>query len=282
MINGSTQIVGIFGYPIEHSVSPIIQNAAFVAANLNYVYLPFSVKPEHLFRAVSAIRALNLVGVNVTIPHKEAVAEFLDELHSSAKTIGAVNTIHYRNGKLIGYNTDGKGFITSLMKDGKFNPLGKKAVLLGAGGVARALAAMLAQSGIIHLTITNRTKKKAEILANRLKKFFSIPISVVGLNSAELFWAIKDADILLNATSVGMKPKEKTIINSRALHRQLFIYDVIYKQTPLLELGKKVGAKTLNGLGMLIYQGAESFEIWTGKKAPLEVMRHDFTFSYRR
>ncbi|MFH1259039.1 MAG: shikimate dehydrogenase [Elusimicrobiota bacterium] len=272
-IDGHTRLVGIFGYPVEHTLSPVLQNAAFAARNLNFVYLPYLVKPEHLFRAVSSIRALNMVGVNVTIPHKEAVVEFLDELHASAKIVGAVNTIHYRNNKLTGYNTDGKGFLDSLIHEGKFSPSGKKAVLLGSGGVARALAAVLAEQGIKKLTIANRTPKKAEILASRLKRFFSIPITVTGLNSADLNSAIEEADILLNATSVGMSLPEKILIHSRALHRRLFVYDVVYQDTPLLRAAKKIGAKTLNGMGMLIYQGAESFEIWTGKKAPLEAMR---------
>jgi len=254
-VSGETKIIGIFGYPVTHSLSPLFQNAAFEALGLNFVYLPFLVKPEDLKGAVESIKFLNMVGVNVTIPHKKKVLVYLDELSSEAKMMGAVNTICYRDDKLIGYNTDGKGFISSLTKEGKFNPQGKRALILGAGGAAWAISFALIEAGVKRLSIANRTIKKAEILLERLKEF------------------LNEVDLLINATSVGMHPEDSLLINPKLLAPHTFVYDVVYnKKTKLLKAAEDRNLPCLGGLGML-NQGAYSFEIWTHKKAPLKEMK---------
>lgn len=271
-INGKSKISGIFGQPIEHTLSPAMHNAAFAAVGLNWVYLPFLVKPEDLAKATMAIRALNFAGINVTTPHKEAVTEFIDDLDARAKKIGAVNTIRNMNGKLIGYNTDGSGFLTSLRNIGRFEPRGKKAVVIGAGGAARAIVLTLAEAGTRRIVIVNRTKQKAEILTRRIRKFFDCETFAIGLpESRAFFWSVKEADILINATTVGTKNSEM-LVNPNSIHKNLLVYDLIYRDTPLVQLARKKNARTMNGKWMLLFQGMESFEIWTGKKAPLKVM----------
>jgi shikimate dehydrogenase len=273
-INGKTKFVGIIGSPIEHTLSPVMHNAAFEKLRLNWVYTPFLVAQEHLANAIMGIKALGLVGINITVPHKESAMEFLDEFDEDARQIGAVNTVLNKNGKLIGYNTDCYGFITALQKDGKFDPAGKKAVLVGAGGAAKAVAVGLAKSGAAKITVFDTVKSKAQILTEKLRKEFSVTANYFdAVETTSLFWSIKESDILINATPIGMKPNDRLIVPPRSLHEGLFIYDVIYSNTPLIKLAKKRKLRARNGLGMLLYQAAKSFEIWTGKKAPIEVMK---------
>jgi shikimate dehydrogenase len=274
-IAGSAQIFGIMGHPIEHTLSPVMHNAAFEAMGVHAVYVPFQVKPEDLGKATMALRALNVSGVNVTLPHKGAVIEFLDELDQSAKQIGAVNTIVHRNHKLYGYNTDGAGFILSLRKDGHFDPSGKKAVILGSGGAAAAVAMALADAGVRRIVIANRNKTRAEVLTKRVQKHFERETIPVALDeSRALYWLIKESDLLVNATSVGLSGNERLTINPNSLHPKLFVYDLVYRDTALLKMAKRKGLKTLDGLGMLVSQGARSFELFTGKRAPFRVMRN--------
>jgi shikimate dehydrogenase len=273
-VSGNTQLFGIMGNPVEHSLSPAMHNAAFEALGIPAVYVPFSVKKEDLGKATMALRALNISGVNVTIPHKGAVIEFLDELDTSAKQIGAVNTIVQKNGKLHGYNTDGSGFMLSLRKDGHFDPAGKKAVILGAGGAAAAVAMSLAGAGIRRLVIANRNKSRAEVLAKRVQKHSDRETLPVALDEARaLYWLIRESDLLVNATAVGLVANERPNINPNSLHPKLFVYDLVYRETALLKGAKRRGLKTLDGLGMLVSQGARSFELFTGKRAPFRVMK---------
>ena len=275
-ISGKTKIVGIFGYPVAHSLSPLFQNAAFKALGIDFVYLPFLVKPEDLKIAVKSIKSLNIVGVNVTIPHKKKVLAYLDEVSPEAKMMEAVNTICFRDGKLIGYNTDGKGFISSLTGEGEFNPRGERALVLGAGGAAWAISFALIEAGVRRLSITNRTKRKAEVLLNHLTKFFrdKCEIMLVDFDKVNSSTVMNNIDLLINATSVGMHPEDPLLVNPELLTPHTFVYDVIYnRKTKLLKAAEEKGLPCLGGLGMLIYQGAYSFEIWTHKKAPLKKMR---------
>ncbi|MFZ3064395.1 MAG: shikimate dehydrogenase [Nitrospirota bacterium] len=276
-ITGKTKIVGIFGYPVEHTFSPLMHNAAFSALGLDYSYIPFEVRPEDLKRAVEGIRALNIRGVNITVPHKEAVIKYLDELSKEAKLIGAVNTIENKGGKLIGHNTDGRGFIKSLLDDAKTRVKGKSVLLLGAGGAGKGVAVSCALEGASEITIANRTVKRADELVGYLKRNFKkTKFSVIPLDGHELAKGIAGADILINATFIGLKGKGLLPISQKDLHRDLVIYDLIYNPqiTLLLKIAGRAGVKkAVNGLGMLIHQGALAFQIWTGKKPPVDVMK---------
>src|SRR3990170_8588912 len=243
-ITGKTKIVGIFGYPIEHTFSPLMHNAAFSALGLDYCYIPFEVRPEDLKSALESIRALNIRGVNITVPHKEAVIKYLDGLSKEAKLIGAVNTIENRNGRLIGHNTDGRGFIKSLLEDVKTKVKGKSVLLIGAGGAGKGVAVSCALEGASEVVIANRTIKKADKLVEELKRNFKkTKFSAILLERHEFAKAIASADILINATSLGLKGKGLLPISQKDLHRDLVIYDLIYNPqiTPLLKIAGRAG-----------------------------------------
>jgi len=268
-ISGNTKIVGLFGYPVSHTFSPLIQNAAFREYGLNFVYLPFSVKPSYLEQATMAIRALNITGVNVTIPYKESIVKYLDELSSEAKTIGAVNTVFNSNGKLIGYNTDGKGFIESL-KRREISLQNKQIFLIGAGGVALSISFSLIKEGIDRLILTNRTYSKAKDLFNKLKKFASptVKLGLIEFEKRNFFSEKENIDILINATSLGIPVDLENFPSST------YVYDVVYNEdTQLLKKARGKGMKCQNGVDMLVYQAGFAFEIWTGRKAPIDKMR---------
>lgn len=276
-ITGKTKIVGIFGYPIEHTFSPLMHNAAFSTLGLDYCYIPFEVRPKDLKSAVEGIRTLNIRGVNITVPHKEAVIKYLDELSEEAKLIGAVNTIENRDGKLIGHNTDGRGFIKSLWEDAKTKAKGKKVSILGAGGAGKGVAVSCALEGASEIIIANRTIMKAEELVRYLDRHFKkTQFSAIPLVKQQLSNVIAESDILINATSLGLKGKGMLPISYKELHKDLVVYDLIYNPliTPLLKIARRAGVKkVVNGIGMLIHQGAFAFEIWTGKKPPVDVMK---------
>ncbi|MEA3421984.1 MAG: shikimate dehydrogenase [Acidobacteriota bacterium] len=275
-ITGKTKIAGVFGYPITHSLSPILHNAAFDQLGLNFVYLPFLVRPEDLEEAIKAIRALNMVGVNITVPFKEKVITYLDELSPEAKMIGAVNTIYNEKGKLIGCNTDIDGFIRSLTTAGKFNPQGKNVLLMGAGGAGSAISFALIKAGVKKLMITNRTNEKSKALLNHLREIFKnkCKLSFLDFSRRNMPEIMSKVDLFINATSVGMHPEDPLLIDPNLLAKTAFIYDVIYNQeTKLLQAARKRGLPGIGGLEMLIYQGALSFEIWTHQRAPIRAMR---------
>lgn len=267
-------IVGIIGYPLKHTLSPKMHTAAFARLKLNFRYVPFEVKPARLSAAIRGIQALGMVGVNVTIPHKETVMEFIDDIDKKAQKIGAVNTLLNVDGKLIGYNTDAPGFLKSIMEEGEFIPRGKKAVVFGAGGVARAITAALASSGIKRIVLTDINTAQAKILGRFLKRQFDCEITEYesGEDRA-LYWAIKDSDLLINATPVGLKPNETIPLMIKSLHKDLFVFDAVYASTRLIRTARKKKLQALNGLGMLVAQGAASFKIWTKKDPPVDVMR---------
>jgi shikimate dehydrogenase len=271
------KITGLIGYPLGHSVSPAMHNAAFKKLKLNYEYVTFEVKPDELQEALTGLRALHIAGFNVTIPHKEAIVPLLDEVTKVARIIGAVNTVLNQEGKLIGYNTDGAGFIESLKKDAEVEPKGKNIVVLGAGGSSRAVSVMLAEAGASNLTIADIETDKARDLADYLGSYFDTTCQAVVVNSPELQTAIDQAQVLVNCTPLGMSPKTgaSPLADNIRLNNKLLVYDLVYHpaETKLLRTAKKAGARACSGLGMLVHQGALAFTIWTGQEAPVEVMR---------
>lgn len=265
-ISGRTKITGIFGYPVEHTLSPAMHNAAFKALGLDYCYVPFPVHPDYLKDAVKAIRALNLCGVNVTIPHKEKVMPLLDEINEEASFIGAVNTIVNSEGRLIGYNTDGKGFMQSLIESG-ISVEGKDILIIGAGGASRAISYYLSQKTKT-LYLYNRNKNRAEKLVHDLKKIRNNVTLIENISSIERF------HIIINATPLGLKKEDPLPFDISLLRAEQTVCDLIYKKTRLLEEASKKGCATLDGLGMLLWQGLFAFELWTGKTPKVEVMRN--------
>ena len=260
------KILGILGYPIGHSLSPLMHNAVIKKMGLDLLYLPFDVKPDKLSGAVDAIRILDIAGVNVTIPHKENIVKYLSKISEEAKKIGAVNTIVNNKGNLCGYNTDYYGFIKSLSEN--INPRNKNVFMLGCGGVAKAIASSLIDLKIKQLTVADTDTGKAK---HFLEGSFS-QIKVVKIS--QIPDEIRNADIFINATPVGMKVGDRSPIDKKYLRKDLFVYDVVYnRETQLLKDAKKIGAKFSDGLDMLVYQGAKSFELWTGKIPPVEFMK---------
>ena len=278
MISGRTRICGIIGDPIEHTMSPVMHNAAFKNKGVDYVYLPFRVEKEELGKAIEGMRALNMRGLNITIPHKVAVIQFLDELDHLADKIGAVNTIVNDNGVLKGYNTDATGFLQALLERG-IEPKGKSVVILGAGGASRAISFILAERGS-HLVILNRLLELdwAKELANRISRIFTREVEALELNKENLSRVLGKADILINATSVGMSPDiNETPVTSALLRPNLVVYDIVYNpiKTRFQREAEVAGATTISGLDMLVWQGALAFEKWTGLKAPVELMKQE-------
>ncbi len=273
-ITGKTRICGIIGDPVEHSMSPVMHNAAFEMLGLNYVYLPFHVRKEGLRTAINGMRALSITGLNVTIPHKMAVIPFLDKLDLLAGRMGAVNTIANENGELTGYNTDAPGFVQALRAQG-VEPDGKRIVILGAGGAAKGISFILAGAGA-RLVILNRTFHRAKELASQIAQDCQQKIEAMTLNEANLKRAFDGADILVNTTSIGMTPHvDRTPVAGNLLDSRLVVSDIVYNplETRLLREAKAAGARTIHGLDMLVWQGALAFEKWTRQKAPFEIMK---------
>ncbi len=266
-ITGKTVLVGIFGHPVEHTFSPAMHNAAFDRLGLNWCYLPFHVLPERLGEAVEAIRALGLRGVNVTVPHKEGVIRYLDRVDEEAARIGAVNTVVNEDGVLVGYNTDGKGFVRSL-EEADIIIGGKKIIVLGAGGAARAVCFSLLSAGASDLLIVNRTLERAKQLADDINAVSKAAKATGSLSSTSGY------DILVNTTSLGLHNGDPMPIEDSLLNSSLFVCDLIYNpaRTHLMCLAEQRGCKTINGLGMLLWQGVLAFNLWTGIMPPVEVM----------
>ncbi len=279
-ISGRTKICGIFGCPVEHTFSPALHNAAFTAAGLDYAYVPFEVSPRSLAAAVEAVRALGLAGVNVTIPHKEAVLPLLDGISGEAELTGAVNTIINRSGYLYGDNTDGKGYLRAL-KEAGFDPAGKTVLFLGAGGAARAVAVQLMLAGAGKLVFANRTAARASELSRFVAEKTGARVELVTWpdRTGDKLPArvLAEADLVVQATSLGMSPNlgETVPLSFEAFRPGQVASDLVYNPVETLFLKKAVqaGAAAVSGLGMLLHQGALAFELWTGVPAPLEAMR---------
>ena len=273
VISGRTRVCAVIGDPIEHTLSPTMHNAAFEHLKLDFVFLAFRVTSDQLENAVRGVRALGIRGLNVTMPHKNAVTEFLDVADSAVKFLGAANTILNQDGRLRGFNTDGVGAFKALKRNG-VDLAGKKVLLLGAGGAAKALAFCLAREAD-ELSILNRDAVKARELASVLEPCGK---KIVGneLSPNQIQEELRDSDVLINATSVGMTPYAyESLVKPELLKPDLCVMDIVYNpvETKLVQDARAAGAKVINGVEMLLYQGAASFEIWMGCPAPVEVMR---------
>lgn len=274
-LGSQTRQLAVIGNPIGHSLSPVMHNEAFRHQRMNCNYSAYAVEPDQLKAAIAGVRALGMLGVNVTIPFKEAVLDLLDEVAPMARQIGAVNTIVNRGGRLVGYNTDGWGFISSLEEAG-VRPKGLNAVVLGAGGAARAIAFYLAMAGVRHLTISNRTPERAEVLARDVAA--AAPDvssqSVAALSAAERS-ALIDATLVVNCTPLGMGGEGGSPVNDiNLLPQSAVVYDTVYipMETKLIKDARLRGLKTVSGLGMFVHQGACAWEYWFGRRGPVNVM----------
>jgi len=270
-----TQTVGLIGYPLGHSISPVFQQAAFDHLGLDIRYELWETRPEKLAETVKGIRDSGKMGSNVTVPYKQDVLPMLDELNEIAADIGAVNTIVKQGKKLIGYNTDAEGFLRALEVEGEFDPDGKRVTMIGAGGVARAIGFVLVKAGGESLALFDIDRARAEKLGEALG---GAKIAVLPSNKGSQYEeAVSGTDLLINCTPIGMKhsPTEReSPVAAELISPKSFVYDVVYNppQTQLMKLAERAGARTLGGLSMLVYQGVAAFELWTGKSAPVAVM----------
>ena len=269
------KLVYLFGNPVEHSISPHMHNAAYKKLNIDFEYIARQINGDDLRKAVESLKLPDVAGSNITVPYKEKIMPLLDNIDEQAKLIGAVNTVVNKNGQLYGSNTDYLGFIDSLKNDGGIIPAGKKVLILGAGGGARAVAVGLCQNAVGSLFIFDVEAEKAEKLSNGLKKNFKTSINTAG-SAEEIQELVNNMDILVNSTPVGMFPLEEfsPIDESIKLPKKMFVYDLVYNpsQTSLVKKAKASGAKAVTGLGMLVRQGAASFKLFTGYDAPVDIM----------
>ena len=273
-INAHTKIFCLIGHPVEHSMSPTMWNPALRDLGLNYIYIACDVHPDDLENAIKGFKALNIKGMNVTIPHKEEVIKFLDEIEPMAQKIGAVNTIKNEDGRLIGRNTDAGGAKKSLL-DAGCNLKGKRVLCLGAGGVSRALCFTLSDE-VDKIILTDLYEERAQTLAKEIKTKTNIDIEAKISDETTIKNEIKIADILVNATPIGMFPKvDQSPVPSELLHENLFVFDVVYNplETKLMKDAKKKGCNILGGLDMLVNQGVLAFEWWTGKSPDSKLMK---------
>lgn len=271
-----TLLAGIFGYPIGHSISPAMHNAAFRHSGIDAVYSAWETRPDNLVAGVAALRGDNYLGANVTVPHKQAVMEYLDEIDDLAARIGAVNTIVNRDGRLIGSNTDALGFINSLRSEAGVSADGLNVALIGAGGAARAAAYALADEGAGSLAIANRTVERAESLSAEIRRA-GVQTAAFGIADPDFLSACQRSNLIVNSTSVGMLhgPAEgRSPIPASAIPPGCVVYDMVYNppKTPLLADAEEAGAKAVGGLPMLVYQGAAAWTRWTGREAPVKAM----------
>lgn len=271
-IDGYTRLAAVVANPIKHSISPIIHNSAFEATNTNGVYLAWEVDEAELAETVANIRRYQMYGINLSMPYKEQVIPYLDQLSEEACLIGAVNTVVNREGTLIGYNTDGKGFFKSLPS---FKISGKRMVLLGAGGAAKAILAQAILDGVSQISVFVRSSsmEKTRPYLEKIQNATGFRVDLFALEDGQnLQDSITQADLLVNATSVGMDGSSQPIPTSIVLPEKLMVADVIYQpfETPFLKWARNQGNQSINGLGMLLYQAAEAFELWTGKEMPTD------------
>jgi len=275
-VTGRTRLVGIIGDPVAHSRSPVMHNAAFRALGLDFAYVPFHVRPDALEAAVRGLAALGVAGFNVTVPHKERIVPLLDGLGPAAEVVGAVNTVVVEDGRLIGHNTDGEGFSKALHETHRFKAERSRALVLGAGGAARAVCDQLAREGIPAIRICNRTDAKAAALADHLRRHHpNCDIKPLPWTPLDHRAAINWAELIVNATSVGLDPADASPLDTNGISPGHIVVDLIYEppETDLLRRCTALRARCLNGLGMLLHQGAAAFTLWTGKAAPIDVMR---------
>lgn len=282
-ITGHTRLTGLLGRPVSHSISPMMHNEAFRQLGLDYVYLAFDVDTENLKTVVDGMRAMNVRGFNLTMPDKNAMCELCDSLSPAAEIIGAVNTVVNDNGYLTGHSTDGIGYMRALRDEGH-DIIGKKMTILGAGGAATSIFVQAALDGVSEISIFSRRSpffERAQNTTQTLMERTNCKISLYDYEDPSILRReISKSAILTNATSVGMAPNtEKSLITDSSLfHKDLIVSDVIYnpRETALLKLARKAGCATQNGLLMLLYQGAEAFQLWTGEEMPVSIIKEKY------
>ena len=286
-ITGHTELIGLMAYPIRHSSSPAMHNEAFAQLGLDYAYLAFEVDNSTLEDAVKGLRALKMVGSNVSMPNKTVVGQYLDELSPAAKMCGAVNTIVNDNGRLIGHITDGIGYMQSL-KDNNIDVIGKKMTITGAGGAAKAIEVQAALDGVKEMSIFNIKDKfweAAEQTVRTIRENTDCIVNLYDLDDKEkLREEMADSYLFAQATGVGMKPMEgQSVVPDKSFFRpELIMTDTIYspRETALLKMAKEAGCKTMNGLGMMLFQGDAAFHLWTGKHMPIDHMKEVLDIKY--
>jgi len=274
-INSETNILCVIGHPIKHSMSPIMHNIALQDLGLNYVYLAFDITSDKLKKAIDSFKTLDIKGINVTIPHKETIIQYLDEIEPLAEKIGAINSIKNEDGRLVGKNTDTIGAKLAL-KDTGFKLKSTNVMIIGAGGAAKAISYSLGEE-IDRVLILNRSKSRALKLAEILAENYNLKVEGKELTNAILKKEIENIDLLINTTPIGMYPNiDNSPIQKEFIHEDLFVFDIIYNplETKLIKDAKDVGCKTLGGLDMLVNQGALAFEWWTGKKPNKILMKN--------
>jgi shikimate dehydrogenase len=271
-------LAGVIGCPLDHSLSPAMHNAVYAELGLDWVYVPLAVADEvGLRRLVAAVRSLPFVGFNVTMPYKTAILELCDEVATAAQMAGAVNAVHCSEGRLIGYNTDGRGLLETLDREAQFDPAGKNVVILGAGGAAGGAFVSLILARAAKITLVNRDMARAEELIGRMGSHLAgIQVEALAYSQAEQ--AVHEADLLINATSLGMRPDDPCPVPAEWLSPAQVVLDMVYGtpgRTALVTCGETVGARTLDGLGMLVCQGATAVDIWntsSQERTPRQVM----------
>jgi shikimate dehydrogenase len=265
-VRGTTRVVGVIGWPVSHSLSPVIHNAAFVALDLDWVYVPFPVLPAHVAAALAGLRALGFAGANVTMPHKTEIADLVDDLGEDAALLRSVNTLVVTADGIVGQNTDAPGFDRFLRRDAGFEAAGRTALVFGAGGAARACALALARSGLGELVVALRDRTRAKAIATAVDGL-GMNVSVVEFDDARH----ASADLIVNATPLGAHGES---LPHPAVGPGVLVIDLLYRprQTPLLASARASGATAFGGLGLLLHQAGLAFEMWTGRPAPLEVM----------
>lgn len=270
------ELVALFGCPVDENPTGAMQEAAFRACGLNWRYLTMEVKPADLGNAIAGAKAMGIRGLNLTIPHKVAVIPYLDALSVEADLIGAVNTVRRDGEHWIGENTDGKGFLRGLREDAGLDVRGKRAVILGAGGAARAIAVELLLAGVAELTVVNRGEKRGREMAEDLEERLERPVQFEAWGE-QAFRVAPEVDMLVNATSLGLYPdvQAKPAVDLENAKRDLLVADAVFNpaETRLLREARQQGFRTLDGLSMLVYQGVAGFEMWTGVEAPEKVMK---------
>ena len=274
--NSELKVYGIFGNPLAHTFSPAIQNCAFDFYGLKAIYFAFERSPDRFRYLMRHIRSLVLSGFNITVPFKETVIPYLDRLNSEARVVGAVNTVKKEKNRWVGYNTDVYGFLAGLKK-AHFKAKNKSVVVLGAGGSARAVLFALGRAGAEKLTVANRTLSRAGKLVRKFRKMFPrIKWNAVNLKGSQLKAFLPEADLLVNTTKAGLKAQDPLLVSKSFFpKRKILVYDLIYKpsETKLMKTAKRLGHRVINGETMLLFQGAKAFEIWTGRRAPINQMR---------
>lgn len=275
--------LGVLGHPVAHSLSPQMQNAALEKSGLEMRYARFEIAPSELRPALELLRELDFVGVNLTIPHKIAASEFVDDPDETARQVGAVNTIKIEEGKLRGFNTDGKGFSRAIREEFSVDLRDLRVLVIGAGGAARAIALQCAKENCERLVIANRDAEKAKRLGEELRSFFAGPrvlgpvarLQAIGCDEAALRFQVANTDLVVNATPLGLTRADPAPLPARLLAPHLMVYDTVYSSGPTAFVSSAIdaGARAANGLSMLLHQGALAFEIWFDRAAPIEVMR---------